>query len=163
MTGIGLTDSHLSVIRRKTVQILRSTVMMRWLCALIFAGISAAAFASGGGSNDPDPEGTKYFELFPSFVTNYQRDNGKLGFLSVGIQLKIKGATGVELVRQHLPLLQDAVVWLLRGQDETKVKDLAQREALRQQTLTELQTRLEAETQQKEIIQDVLFTKYVWQ
>lgn len=123
---------------------------------------SPLAWASGGGS-DPDPEGTKYFELYPNFVTNYQRENGKIGFLSVGIQLKIKGAAGVELVKQHLPLLQDAVVWLMRGQTDATVKDLAMRETLRQQTLTELQTRLEAETKQKEIIQDVLFTKYVWQ
>lgn len=118
---------------------------------------------SGGGGEDADPEGTKYFELYPNLVTNYQKADGKLGFLSVGIQLKVKGTAGVELVKQHLPLMQDAVVWLLRAQSETAVKDLAQRETLRQQTLTELQTRLETETKQKEIIQDVLFTKYVWQ
>lgn len=143
---------------------------MRWYCAkmavlLCWAMVwlvATPAGASSGGS-DADPEGIKYFELYPNFVTNYQRDNGKIGYLSVGIQLKIKGAAGVELVKHHLPLLQDAVVWLLRGQTETSVKDLNQREALRQQALTELQQRLEAETHQTAIIEDLLFTKYVWQ
>ncbi len=118
---------------------------------------------ASGGSADADPEGIKYFELYPNLVTNYQRQDGKIGFLSVGIQLKVKGAANVELIKQHLPLMQDAVVWLMRSQNETTVKDLAQRETLRQQTLTELQTRIEAETKKKEVIQDVLFTKYVWQ
>lgn len=125
--------------------------------------LGAASVQAGGGGSDPDPEGTKYFELFPNFVTNFQRDNGKVGFLSVGIQLKIKGAAGVELVKQHLPLMQDAVVWLMRGQTEGSVKDLAQRETLRQQTLAELQKRLDEETKRKDVIEDVLFTKYVWQ
>ncbi len=131
--------------------------------ALVGLLLTTGSALASGGSSDPDPEGTKYFELYPNFVTNFQRDNGKIGFLSVGIQLKIKGAAGVELVKQHLPLLQDAVVWLMRGQTDATVKDLAQRESLRQQTLTELRSRLEAETKQKEVIQDVLFTKYVWQ
>ncbi len=136
-----------------------------WCAALLLAALTCfyqPAYASGGGS-DPDPEGTKYFELFPNFVTNFQKDNGKIGYLSVGIQLKVKGAAGVELVKQHLPLLQDAVVWLMRGQTDASVQDLTQREALRQQTLAELQTRLETETRQKAIIEDVLFTRYVWQ
>lgn len=137
--------------------------MMRWLAALLLMLLCCDPVTASGGSSDPDPEGTKYFELYPNMVTNYQRTDGKVGFLSIGIQLKVKGAAGVELIKQHLPLLQDAVVWLLRGQDETTVKDLAQRETLRQQALTELQTRLETETKQKEIIQDLLFTKYVWQ
>ena len=143
---------------------------MRWTLSSCCAMLLLAAMAcflppanAAGGSNDPDPEGTKYFELFPNFVTNYQKDNGKIGYLSVGIQLKVKGAAGVELIKQHLPLLQDAVVWLMRGQTDASVRDLTQRESLRQQTLTELQTRLETETKQKAIIEDVLFTRYVWQ
>jgi len=139
----------------------------RWcslLIVLFFALLLGGPVAHSSGSTaDADPEGIKYFELFPNLVTNYQRQDGKLGFLSVGIQLKIKGTHGVNLVKQHLPLMQDAIVWLLRSQNETTVKDLAQREMLRQQTLTELQARMEAETKQKEIVLDVLFTKYVWQ
>jgi len=143
---------------------------MRWTlssCCVMLLLAALACFPpttdASGGNSDPDPEGTKYFELFPNFVTNYQKDNGKVGYLSIGIQLKIKGAAGVELIKQHLPLLQDAVVWLMRGQTDASVRDLAQRENLRQQTLTELQTRLETETKQKAIIEDVLFTRYVWQ
>ncbi len=125
--------------------------------------LASANLSASGGNTDADPEGIKYFELYPNLVTNYQRQDGKVGFLSVGIQLKVKGAANVELIKQHLPLMQDAVVWLMRSQNETTVKDLTQRESLRQQTLTELQTRLETETKKKEVIQDVLFTKYVWQ
>lgn len=143
---------------------------MRWTlssCCVMLLLAALACFPptadASGGNSDPDPEGTKYFELFPNFVTNYQKDNGKVGYLSIGIQLKIKGAAGVELIKQHLPLLQDAVVWLMRGQTDASVRDLAQRENLRQQTLAELQTRLETETKQKAIIEDVLFTRYVWQ
>lgn len=137
---------------------------MMWRCALfVVLSLLTLPVSAAGGASDPDPEGTKYFELYPNFITNFQRDNGKVGFLSIGIQLKVKGAAGVELVKQHLPLLQDAVVWLTRGQTESSVKDLEQREALRLQTLAELQKRLDAETKTSLIIEDVLFTKYVWQ
>jgi len=134
-----------------------------WQRVLLMVLLLAATQVSASGSSDADPDGIKYFELYPNLVTNYQREDGKIGFLSIGIQLKVKGSANVDLIKQHLPLMQDAVVWLLRGQNETTVKDLTQRETLRQQTLAELQTRIEQETKRKDVIQDVLFTKYVWQ
>ena len=118
---------------------------------------------AGGGAKDADPEGVKYLELFPNLVTNYQRSDNKVGFLSVGIQLKIQGAINLEAVKKHTPLLQDTVVWLMRSQTEDTIKSVEQREALRQETLKQLSEKIQAETQQEGLILDVLFTKYIWQ
>ena len=132
------------------------------LCCFSALLFSSSVFA-GGGAKDADPEGVKYLELFPNLVTNYQRSDNKVGFLSVGIQLKIQGAINLEAVKKHTPLLQDTVVWLMRSQTEDTIKSVEQREALRQETLKQLSEKIQAETQQEGLILDVLFTKYIWQ
>lgn len=137
------------------------SLMNRFFAALLLLS-SNAVFAAGGGG-DPDPEGMKYYELFPNLVTNYQRTDGKVGYLSVGIQLKIKGATNLDAVKKHTPLLQDAVVWLMRAQTEDTIKSVEHREVLRQETLKQVSEKIQQETTQEGLILDVLFTKYIWQ
>jgi flagellar FliL protein len=140
---------------------------VRWLtvvACVVLLNWNGVAAASGGGSEDPDPKGTKYFELAPSLTTNYNRDDGKVGFLSVGVQLKIKGAANVEKVKPHSPLLLDAIVWLIRSQSMEQVKSLEARETLRKEALTQINEKLKtAAKTKKDLVEDVLFTKYVWQ
>lgn len=123
---------------------------------------TAPAFASAA-KEDPDPEGIKYFELYPRLITNYAKSGDKLGYFQVGIQLKVQGSANVELLKTHLPLLQDTVLWLMRSQTEETIKNLQNRETLRLETLKQLQEKVEAETKKKDVIVDVLFTQYMWQ
>ena len=129
---------------------------------LTFVLVSAQVVA-GGGTKDADPEGVKYLELYPNLVTNYPRTDGKTGFLSVGIQLKIQGAVNLDAVQKHTPLLQDALVWFLRSQTEETIKGAEKREDLRKEMLTLLDGKLKEETTQEGLVLDVLFTKYIWQ
>ncbi len=133
------------------------------VCSVLMV-MSSLAWASGGGTEDPDPTGTKYFELTPSLTTNYQRDDGKVGFLSIGVQLKIKGTANVDKVKPHQPLLIDTLLWLVRGQTKDQVQNMEAREALRKDALSKINERLkEAAKSKKDLVEDVLFTKYVWQ
>lgn len=129
---------------------------------LAFVFVSAQVFA-GGGTKDADPEGVKYLELYPNLVTNYPRSDGKTGFLSVGIQLKIQGAVNLGAVQKHTPLLQDALVWFLRSQTEETIKGAEKREDLRKEMLALVDGKLKDATTQEGLVLDVLFTKYIWQ
>ena len=131
---------------------------------LCLCSVSAGAAEHGGGGEDADPNGVKYLELFPSLTTNYQRDDGKVGFLSIGVQLKIKGTAKVDKVKPHQPLLQDTMLWLIRSQSKEQVQSLEARELMRHEALTQINVKLkEATKSKKDLVEDVLFTKYVWQ
>ncbi len=137
-------------------------VFLTVLC-LLMSSLTRAA-EHGGGGEDADPNGVKYFELFPSLTSNYQRDDGKVGFLSIGVQLKIKGNAKLEKVKPHQPLLQDTLLWLIRAQTSEQVKSIEARETLRHDALTQINEKLkEATKSKKDLVEDVLFTKYVWQ
>lgn len=136
----------------------------RMLIVLLITGFwSILAIAEGGEGKDEDPNGIKYYELFPNLVTNYVRPDGKIGFVSIGIQLKTKGKDHSEVLRLNKYLLQDAVIWLVRGQTEDQLKSVEHREELRQEILTLSNKTLEENIKKKDLVLDVLFTKYLWQ
>ena len=72
----------------------------------------------------------------------------------------IKNAANLQTVEHHAPLLRDAIIEILGKEPEEKIRSLTGREEVRIKCIREIKLRLKRETG-KEIIQDVLFTKYL--
>lgn len=102
-----------------------------------------------------------YFGFEPDIITNYASNKRKIGFVRITAELMISDVANVGIVEHHSPLLRDAIIDVLIRQPEQKVKSMTGREEIRLKILDRLQELLEKETGQK-IVQDILFTKYLY-
>lgn len=68
----------------------------------------------------------------------------------------------LKTIEYHEPLILDTIIGILSKQSEEKVKSLHGREEIRVIILEQLQQVLRRETGQP-MVQDVLFTKYLYQ
>lgn len=104
-----------------------------------------------------------YYGFDPDIVTNYVTDNRRtLGYLRVSIELMLPGREHLRTMEYHEPLILDTIIGILSKQPEQRVKSLSGREEIRLLILEELKKVIQRETGQS-IIQDVLFTKYLYQ
>lgn len=104
-----------------------------------------------------------YYGFDPDIVTNYVTDNRRsLGYLRVSIELMLPGREHLRTMEYHEPLILDTIIGILSKQPEQRVKSLSGREEIRLLILEELKKVIQRETGQP-IIQDVLFTKYLYQ
>lgn len=109
------------------------------------------------------PNEVVYYGFDPDIVTNYVSDNRRsLGYLRISIELMLANRELLKTVEYHEPLILDTIIGILSKQPEQKVKSLSGREEIRQQILEQLQSVMKRETGQT-IVQDVLFTKYLYQ
>ncbi len=104
----------------------------------------------------------KYYEIDPNILTFYQSSGKKIGYIVVQVQLVVRGQENYDLVERHLPLLQDTLIDFFNRQDKETVHDLKQRENLRSQAMTRVSEVLKEEVG-KDIVENVLFTQYVFQ
>lgn len=104
-----------------------------------------------------------YFGLEPDIVTNYiVGTSQRLGYIRVSVELMLEDASFVPTVEHHAPLLRALTVEILGRQPADKIKSMTGREEIRQQCLSTLRERMKKETG-KEMIKDVIFTKYLYQ
>ncbi len=102
-----------------------------------------------------------YFGFEPDITTNYINHKKKLGYIRITAELMIKNAANLEAVEHHSPLLRDAIISVLGKEPEEKIRSLTGREEVRLKCVREIKRLLKKETG-SEIIQDVLFTKYLY-
>ena len=102
-----------------------------------------------------------YFGFEPDIITNYASNKRKIGFVRITAELMITDVANVAIVEHHSPLLRDAIIDVLIRQPEQKVKSMTGREEIRLKILDKLQELLKKETGQA-IVQDILFTKYLY-
>lgn len=104
-----------------------------------------------------------YYGFDPDIVTNYVADNRRtLGYVRVSVELMLPSRDLLRSIEYHEPIILDSIIGILSKQPEQKIKSLTGREEIRQQILEQLQLILKRETGQT-MIQDVLFTKYMYQ
>ncbi|MEM0514029.1 flagellar basal body-associated protein FliL [Pseudoalteromonas sp. YIC-827] len=103
-----------------------------------------------------------YYGFEPEIVANYISVSGrKLGYVRVAVDLMLEDINNLAAVEHHMPLLRDAVVEILSQEPEEKIKSLTGREEIRQKCLERVKTLLRQETG-KDIVRDLLFTKYLY-
>jgi flagellar protein FliL len=149
--------------------------------AAALAGGGAWFFASKGSGGKADGEesgehaeeggeeggeegaggGTRYIEMKPAFVVNLS--GGAARYLQVEVQLKVGSENAQKQVETHLPAVRNRLMLLLQ---EVKPEDIQNREAvesLQAKALSEVNGVIEAETERKEVVKELLFTSFVTQ
>lgn len=130
---------------------------MRILLVILLLALTAPAV------NAQTPNEVVYYGFDPDIVTNYVADNKRtLGYVRVSVELMLPSKELLKTVEYHEPIILDTIIGILSKQPEQKIKSLTGREEVRQQILEQLQLILKRETGQT-MIQDVLFTKYMYQ
>lgn len=104
-----------------------------------------------------------YFGFEPDIVTNYISGNKRtLGFIRITAELMLVDKKYQKAIEHHEPLLLDTIIGIVSKQPEDKIKSLTGREEIRKAILAQLQQVIRRETGEQ-MIQDILFTKYLYQ
>lgn len=113
---------------------------------------------------EPEPvKEVHYFDLDPNIITNYQKPpSRRLGFITIDVQFQVSSVANLDALEYHKPLIEDTLIDVINSQDETIIKDIAQRNAIRDKIKQRLSAVLKEETGEP-IIEDVLFTKFIYQ
>lgn len=130
------------------------------LCVLLATLYALPALAQAQKQAVPE---VVYYGFDPDIVTNYVADNRRtLGYVRVSVELMLPSRELLKTIEYHEPMILDTIIDILSRQPEQKIKSLTGREELRQQILQQLQVVMKRETGQT-MIQDVIFTKYLYQ
>lgn len=127
-------------------------------------GISLKVFSAEETESGSEEEKLplKYYQIAPNIMTFYQGTGRKLGYVVVQIQVVVRGDENLELVETHLPLMQDALTDFFNRQEKTTIHDQGQRKTLQTQAKEQVATALKDELG-KDIIENLLFTQYIFQ
>ncbi len=137
---------------------------MKYLCGLFLLLLSANVLAEDPPPADaPAKPKIVYYGFDPDIVTNYVTTGQKsLGYVRVTMELMIKDEKYLPLIEHHEPMILDSIVNVFGKESEASVKSLTGREEVRLKILKQLNELMKKETG-AELIQDVLFTKYLYQ
>ncbi len=134
----------------------------------LFALLSLCFALQAVAGEDPPPAApakpkVSYYGFTNDIVTNYVTTGAKdLGYVRVTMELMVKDEKYLPLIEHHDPIIQDTIVKIFGKEPADKVKSLTGREEIRLAILNEIHAILKKETGD-ELVQDVLFTKYLYQ
>ncbi len=139
---------------------------MKTFLALILLFCSSLAMAQQAAA-PAAPEAPKakivYYGFDPDIVTNYVTTGQKsIGYVRVTMELMIKDEKFLPLVEHHEPMILNAIVGVFGKEQEDTIKSLTGREEIRIKILNKLNELMKKETGAA-VVQDVLFTKYLYQ
>ncbi len=103
-----------------------------------------------------------YFEVTPNILTFYQGTGRKIGYVVVQINIAVRGQENYDLIELHVPLIQDNLIDFFNQQDKSVIQPFSEREKLRLEAKASVEAVLKEETG-KDIIENLLFTNYVYQ
>ncbi|HLV48823.1 MAG TPA: flagellar basal body-associated protein FliL [Aliidiomarina sp.] len=129
--------------------------------AFMFVLLAAATFVL---SPAVQAQGQAYFGFEPDITTNYIRtgDQRSLGYVRVAIEVMVPSVGDLKTIEYHQALLRDAFIRILSVQSEERVRSLNGREEIRTECLEVAQELMLRETG-KELVRDLIFTKYLYQ
>lgn len=105
-----------------------------------------------------------YYPFEPDITTNFIKleESRHLGYVRVGIEAVVDSVADMSVVEHHDPLLRNAFIEIFGQAQEGKVRSLAGREELRQESLARARELLERETG-RPVIRNLIFTTYLYQ
>ena len=106
-------------------------------------------------------ENYAYYGLEPDIVTNYISSSKKLGFVRVNVELMVNDPQALIELEHHDPLLRAAVLEILGGQPEDKIKSMVGKESIRQACFEAINRLLEDEVGERLVV-NLLFTQYLY-
>lgn len=114
-------------------------------------------------AQDDEPR-RMYVPFQPDITTNFIKldESRHLGYIRVSVEAVVESREHMNVVEHHAPLLRDAFIQVFGAAQEGKVRSLTGREELRQECLQRAQALLHQETG-RDIIQDIIFTTYLYQ
>ncbi|PKF63069.1 flagellar basal body-associated protein FliL [Psychromonas sp. psych-6C06] len=131
------------------------------LC-LLFNSSFVLADEEATGEGEAVQNDYQYFSLEPDIITNYIKPGKRIGFVRVTVELMVKSKSNYALIDEHEPLIRDKIIAIFGQQNEAMVKSITEREGIRARCLEEVNQLLYTETGKKPL-EDVLFTKYLYQ
>lgn len=153
-----------------------SNAVKTWAAALLTAGIMALSFnaaaaeeaaaeENAGEAMDQmikDPE-IGYYVMRPDFTTNLAGSaGGRLHYIRISVSIMVGDDRDIELLKEKDPLIRDSIVSLLGAKDYASVSTAEGRELLRQSCRKHLMELIN-EREGRDVIEDVLFTNYIYQ
>jgi len=111
---------------------------------------------------ESDLEPIMYFEIEPNILTFYQGTGKKIGYVVVQINVAVRGQENYDLIELHVPLIQDNLIDFFNRQDKSVIQPFSEREKLRLQAQSSVEAVLQEEIG-KDIVENLLFTNYVYQ
>jgi len=107
----------------------------------------------GEGSDD-----VLYVPLQPAIITNYQ--SKRLSYVKADITLQVRGNPTAEAIDRHLPSIRHNLVMLFSRQEEDNLATMEGKTKLKEDSLTEVISALEAEGEATDI-DAILFTSFI--
>ncbi len=137
---------------------------MKNFTALILLFCSSLVMAQQAAApKAPTKAKVVYYGFDPDIVTNYVSTGQKsLGYVRVTMELMIKDEKFLPLVEHDEPMILNAIVSVFGKEQEDAIKSLTGREEIRLKILNQLNDLMKKETGAA-VVQDVLFTKYLYQ
>lgn len=126
-------------------------------------GCSLVAWGAEESKKDGPPPEVHYYDLDPNIITNYQKPaSRRLGFITIDVQFQVNSEQNLDLLEHHKPLVEATLIDVINSFDEELIKSLERRDEIREKIRERLAAVLKEETG-KEIVQNVLFTKFIFQ
>ncbi|MCB5225315.1 flagellar basal body-associated protein FliL [Alishewanella sp. 16-MA] len=129
----------------------------------ILQSLCFALLLSGTAAAQQTTTEVVYYGFEPDIVTNFVSENRRsLGYVRVSIELMLPNKEMLSVIEYHEPMILDTIIGILSKQPEQKIKSITGREEIRLEIFEQLKVVLKRETGQT-MVQDILFTKYLYQ
>lgn len=136
---------------------------LKWIIFIIFMATTSLQTVQAA-KEAPSEDSYAYYGFEPDIITNYISPNAKtLGYIRVSVELRVAHKSELELVEHNAPLLRDAIIEILGSSTSQEVRSLTGRGKLKEKCLTHVKDLMLQETGKKGIIEDLIFTKYLYQ
>lgn len=104
-----------------------------------------------------------YYDMTPDFTTNLANmGTGRMHYLRVHVNIMVKDSNDMPLLTAHDPLIRDAILSIIGTKEYNAIATAAGREALRAECRARV-AELLSEKKKGPVVQDLLFTNYVYQ
>jgi len=125
-------------------------------------GCGMEEMAGESAGEKPAPKGPpQYLALEPPLVVSFE-DREAIRFLQVTVEVMARDEQAIEAVTTHTPVIRNNLLMLMGGKTVSELTSREGKEALRQESLAEVQRILD-ETSEGPGIEDLYFTSFVVQ